>query len=61
MSKKTTKQCCSEDTLCALTCCPCNLDIKKISRLVNKPRFICKSCGRVANEKKNLCQPVALR
>ena len=61
MRGKVAKQCCAEDTLCALTCCPCNLDIKKIKPLVNKPRFICKSCGRVANEKKNLCQPATLR
>ena len=61
MHRKLTKECCGEDTLCALTCCPCNLDVKKIAPLVNKPRFICKSCGRVANAKKNLCRPVALR
>ena len=61
MRERTTKPRCGDDTLCALTCCPCNLDIKKISPLVNEPRFICKSCGRVANEKKNLCQPAALR
>jgi len=56
-----TKEYCGEDTLCALTCCPCNLDLKKIAPLVNKPKFICKSCGRVANEKKNLCQPAGLK
>ena len=61
MRKKQTKECCGEETLCALTCCPCNLDVKKIAPLVNKPRFICKSCGRVANAKINLCQPVVLR
>jgi hypothetical protein len=25
--------------------------------LVKKPRFVCDSCGRAANKKKNLCHP----
>jgi len=53
--------CCGEDKLCALTCCPCNLDLKKIKPLVKDAKYICKACGRVAREKKNLCQPVILR
>ena len=61
MSGKTTRKCCGENKMCALACCPCNLDIKKIAPLANKPLFICKSCGRVANEKQNLCVPVVLR
>jgi len=61
MSKEMTRNCCGENKMCALACCPCALDIKKMMPLVNKPRFICKSCGRVANEKKNLCVPVSLR
>ena len=61
MSGKATRACCGENKMCALTCCPCNLDIKKITPLVNRPMFICKSCGRVANEKQNLCVPVRLR
>ena len=61
MSKKAKRECCGENKMCALTCCPCNLDIKKLVLLVNKPKFICESCGRVANEKKTLCAPVRLR
>jgi transposase-like protein len=47
--------------MCALTCCPCNLDLVKIKALVKNPQYICKSCGRVANKARNLCQPTALK
>jgi hypothetical protein len=60
MSKKTMAQCCDVGKMCAMTCCPCNIDIKKLKPLVDNPRFICKQCGRVANVKKNLCKPVKL-
>ena len=46
--------------MCALTCCPCNLDVEKIKPLVNDAKFICKACGRVANSEDNLCQPIPL-
>jgi hypothetical protein len=26
-------------------------------KLVSKPQFMCLNCGRVANRKKNLCEP----
>ena len=52
--------CCGPDKLCALTCCPCALDLKELIPLVNKPKFICKSCGRTANKKENLCVPKKL-
>lgn len=50
-----------EKKMCALSCCPCNLDLNKIKPLVNDAKFICKSCGRVANSEENLCQPVPLK
>ena len=52
--------CCGENKMCALTCCPCNLDLDKIKSLVNAPKFICATCGRVANKEENLCKPVSL-
>jgi len=61
MSGKATRKRCGENKMCALACCPCTLDIRKLKPLVNRAMFICKSCGRVANEKKNLCVPVSLR
>jgi len=49
-----------QDKMCALACCPCNLDLDKIKPLVNNAKYICKSCGRVANDEKNLCQPIPI-
>jgi hypothetical protein len=60
MCGENTRECCGEDKLCALTCCPCNLDIEKIRPLANEPKFICESCGRVANKEENLCRPTAM-
>lgn len=34
--------------------------VKKLSEyaeIVKEPRFMCHTCGRVANKKKNLCEP----
>ena len=53
------KHCCGDDKMCTLTCCPCHIDLGKIIGMVNNPKFICKSCGRVANEEKSLCQPIS--
>ena len=49
------------DKMCAMTCCPCNVDIDKLKGLVNKPEYICKMCGRVANDALNICEPVPLK
>lgn len=35
-------------------------DLPSYILLVNQPRFVCLSCGRVANKKKNLCAPQRL-
>ncbi len=32
----------------------------QIKELIKNPNFICKKCGRVAKENKNLCEPIAL-
>ncbi len=37
-----------------------NFDIEKVKSLTSNPKFICKCCGRTANDKENLCSPVLL-
>ena len=46
--------------MCGKTCCPCNLDLEEIKPLVRDPKFICRSCGRVAAKADHLCQPESL-
>jgi hypothetical protein len=33
---------------------------RQFVKLVDKPKFFCKNCGRVAKKKANLCKPVDL-
>ncbi len=33
---------------------------KQFTKLVDKPTFVCKKCGRVANKKTHLCKPAEL-
>ncbi|MBC8378032.1 MAG: hypothetical protein H8E62_02545 [Planctomycetes bacterium] len=35
-------------------------DPGRYAHLVNDPKFVCKSCGRVAAAKENLCAPIPL-
>jgi hypothetical protein len=35
-------------------------DPGRYANLVKDPQFVCKSCGRVAADKQNLCEPVVL-
>jgi hypothetical protein len=34
--------------------------LKVVKKLVKKPKFICKNCGRAAAKEENLCEPVPL-
>lgn len=36
-------------------------DLEAYMDLVNKPKHVCKKCGRVANKKKLLCKPTKLK
>ncbi len=35
-------------------------NLNDYKKLVNDPKFICKECGRVANEEQHLCYPAPL-
>jgi len=48
------------EKMCAMTCCPCDLDLDEVKALVRNPKFICRTCGRVAAKEDNLCQPEPL-
>jgi hypothetical protein len=36
------------------------VNIEELKPLVDKPKHICKQCGRVANEEDLICEPVSL-
>lgn len=36
-------------------------DFNSYVKYVNAPNFVCKKCGRAANEKKNLCDPAKIK
>ena len=50
----------SQNKMCQLTKQAHKFDIEKVKKLTSNPKFICKCCGRTANEKENLCSPTPL-
>ena len=47
-------------TLCGWSSEQISKKRKKLLDLVESPRFVCKKCARVANQKKVLCEPNSL-
>jgi len=48
------------EKICKLNCRDFEKNPDAIFKIVNKPKFICSKCLRVAKNKKYLCKPVAL-
>jgi len=49
-----------EHRMCQLTQPPHEFDLEKVKELTSNPKFICKCCGRTANNEENLCNPIPL-
>jgi len=45
------------EKMCAVTCCPCHIDLEKVKERSNNPKYICGTCGRVANSEQYVCDP----
>jgi len=63
--------CCSQDSnccdsipdhhMCKMTQPVGRFDLAKVIELADNPKYICRCCGRSANEADNLCTPVPLK
>lgn len=47
--------------LCELTKPYNKFDVNKIIPLVNKPKYFCLCCGRLANDAEHLCNPLEIK
>ncbi len=70
MLNKSNTNCCGEDCgcrgnipenkMCQLTKNAHKFDLDRVKELTSNPKYICKCCGRTANNEENLCSPATL-
>lgn len=49
-----------EHKMCRMTLPMNKFDLEKVKMLTSDPKHICRCCGRTANDKENLCNPIPL-
>jgi hypothetical protein len=49
-----------ENKLCELAKPHNKFDVEEVLKLVKNPQYFCRCCGRVANQKESLCNPIEL-
>jgi hypothetical protein len=47
--------------MCQLSQPAHKFNLKKVKKLTSNPAYICKCCGRTANNEINLCSPTSLK
>ena len=47
--------------LCGLKKDDIKIVMKKLVKIVSKPKFICEKCARVSKEETHLCHPITLK
>ena len=55
------QQKCGKDHAGHLCVLASNKEFERIKTLAGSPKFICFNCGRVADSKRNLCNPMPLQ
>jgi len=59
--RKMAEQICNGDHASHICVLASNKKMEEIKELTRNPKFICFNCGRVADSKENLCNPMPLK
>jgi len=49
-----------KNKMCQITKFVHKFDLDRVKELTSNPKYICKCCGRTANNEENLCSPATL-
>ena len=50
-----------DNKMCVRATPPHGFDVKALAELTSDPNYICKCCGRTANDAEDLCSPTLLK